>query len=179
MGVAHGVIGFLGGFESATPLDYDPTSLDLPNPPGNYAIFTYPFDVLLPLPWGVSTPSAHSLQATSRVAGTMEVGTLMGVDSNQIYPGSEPGYVMPKVDTATLHGLIDWGDGTSSVATFVTDLGGTVHIMGTHTFDAPGSYAVRATVWQDPVFGPSQDVARQTAYPNILLPIIDSAITAT
>lgn len=67
------------------------------------------------------------------VSGT--IGTLNGVTST----------VARLVD---LHGTIDWGDGTSSPATFVKGVKGRILVRGTHRYAATGTYSVSVSSQQ-------------------------------
>lgn len=91
------------------------------------------------------TPSGLQLHAQAGQQFAGEVGTVAGVVSDVITPQGQP----TPVDPATLNGTILWGDGSTSAATFTVDESGAVHVSGTHTYSAAGSYAIRVLVTQD------------------------------
>lgn len=71
--------------------------------------------------------------AAGVVAGT--VGTLSGITSTV-------------AKLADLHGTINWGDGTTSPATFVKAAKGVILVRGTHRYAATGSYSISISAQQ-------------------------------
>ncbi len=53
-----------------------------------------------------------------------------------------------------LHSTIDWGDGSSSQATFERDKHGGIDVMGTHAYAKPGTFSIGATVTESPYTKP-------------------------
>jgi len=79
------------------------------------------------------TPASINTAAGKAFSGT--VGTLKGIVS-----GAN--------NVASLHGTINWGDGTTSVATFVAGKKGVIAIKGSHTYTAGGKQAVSIDISQ-------------------------------
>ena len=55
-----------------------------------------------------------------------------------------------------LSGVINWGDKTTSGATFVRAADGTIHVHGTHTYAKPGEYKVSLRITERPYSVPGQ-----------------------
>jgi len=73
------------------------------------------------------------------------INTTVGVPLNQVNAGSFTG-ALPTAQPSTYSAAIDWGDGTTTAGTIDLNPGATSNVLGSHTYTAPGTYAVRVPV---------------------------------
>ena len=52
----------------------------------------------------------------------------------------------PNGNLSQYTGMINWGDGTTTGGTFVTNPSGGFAFGGTHTYHAPGAYKITVTI---------------------------------
>ena len=131
------------GNGQAFPYLWEP-SFEYGNPTGIPGVTFVPGDnVLTEQP----TSAATNLSSAAGQAFTADIGTISKVFSGVFAPGAPAGVQAP-IDPTLLSGVIQWGDGTASVASFVVDSDGTIHVRGTHTYAASGTYTVSAFTTQ-------------------------------
>jgi virginiamycin B lyase len=104
-------------------------------------------------------PHGRTLAGTVGKAFSGDVGLLAGVIPNA-------------KNLADLHATIEWGDGTTSSATFTRDAKGIIHVRGNHTYAKAGKYAPAVRCTQT-IY---QDGAPEPNMPDIRLPSIFSFI---
>ena len=104
-------------------------------------------------------PHGKTLAAKVDQLFSGDVGTLAGVIPNA-------------KNLKDLHATIEWGDGTTSAATFTRDAKGIIHVRGTHTYAKAGKYAIAVRCTQT-IY---QDGAPEANMPDIRLPSIFSSI---
>jgi streptogramin lyase len=117
------------------------------------------FDSYNPTLGEIVHSAGKTLAATTGSVFSGDVGTLSGLISNG-------------KNLEDLHATINWGDGTTSTATFTRDAKGLIHVQGKHTYAKAGKYTIvircSQTIYQDglPEYG----------MPDIRLPSIFSYI---
>lgn len=107
---------------------------------------------------GVSATAAKTAASTAAANVNPVLSEQIAATSASLHPGSGgavvgnlgalSGVTSTVAKLADLHGTINWGDGTTSAATFVKGAKGRIFVRGNHRYAGTGSYSISVSAQQ-------------------------------